>query len=426
MKTAIHQHPFPVIKSLDDVLKHIKNHPEITVTSNRHDPAYKVACYNLTTPDLFKIDEDNPIGGLVRRECRGMLFDATTGEIISRPFHKFFNFGENEEVLPAKIDLDLPHRIEPKLDGSMIQCFLHPISKTLLFGTKRGETDISFQAERFARETLPGDFFVILRQMIEAGFTPIFEWTSPENQIVLKYDSPQLTLLAVRDRIDGTYVRDINALGLGGVEYNGFSINEPIEKTENKEISSLVSEIRQMKNCEGFVVVFPDNGQRIKIKTTEYTTIHKVKDEFNQNRHIILSVIHNTYDDLIALLSEDLKKSVTDRLAVFLEDIDKKIFEIEDHVHKICFLFGEKGDHLNLDLKRITLEYIDIKIHQKETRTILYSVLKTKGKTVYNEIWDLTKKRAEQSMTVFDDFWVHYLRDGNPLDLSSNQANNEE
>ncbi|MFK5282445.1 hypothetical protein ACI3PL_23080, partial [Lacticaseibacillus paracasei] len=37
------------------------------------------------------------------------------------------------------------------------------------------------------------------------GFTTIFEWTAPENRIVIGYDKTELTLLAVRNINSGQY-----------------------------------------------------------------------------------------------------------------------------------------------------------------------------------------------------------------------------
>ena len=72
------------------------------------------------------------------RECRGIVFDSKTGEIINRPFHKFFNInGELEECSSKNINLSKKHYWLEKLDGSMISSIYDPNGK-IRFKTKMG------------------------------------------------------------------------------------------------------------------------------------------------------------------------------------------------------------------------------------------------------------------------------------------------
>jgi RNA ligase len=72
------------------------------------------------------------------RECRGIVFDSKTGELVNRPFHKFFNInGELEECSSKYIDLKKKHYWLEKLDGSMISAIYDENSK-IRFKTKMG------------------------------------------------------------------------------------------------------------------------------------------------------------------------------------------------------------------------------------------------------------------------------------------------
>src|ERR1700677_2889998 len=52
------------------------------------------------------------------RSARGIIFEKKTGRLVAKPFPKFFNLGEMEEVsllnLPKK-----PYRVFEKCDGSL-------------------------------------------------------------------------------------------------------------------------------------------------------------------------------------------------------------------------------------------------------------------------------------------------------------------
>ena len=133
-----------------------------------------------------------------RLECRGIKFDPS-GRILARPFHKFFNLGERPELQPSEIDMRQPHTIMEKLDGSMI----HPavVHDRLVLMTRMGRTNVARHAEGLLTERLSG----ICRQLLEAGITPIFEFTAPVNRVIISYETPELHLLALRETVSGVY-----------------------------------------------------------------------------------------------------------------------------------------------------------------------------------------------------------------------------
>lgn len=105
---------FPVINHIDDVLPAIEGRNEFGVYY--HD-TYDIVVinYNVNFEDTFpeiKTELD-----AIRRECRGIVFQASTGKILARRYHKFFNLGEREEVQPHLLDFTRPHTVLGKLDG---------------------------------------------------------------------------------------------------------------------------------------------------------------------------------------------------------------------------------------------------------------------------------------------------------------------
>lgn len=190
---------FPEIRTINDVLPHIEGHDEFIVADKGD---YTVINYAVSMIDTFDMSGPDDLGGAIRRECRGLIFDKE-GKLISRPFHKFFNVNERPETQSNMIDISKPHMIMEKMDGSMIRPV--PINGEIRFGTKMGITEVAMQVEEFvAKNTKYKDF---AKWCVENGLTPLFEWTSPNNQIVLPYENDQLTLLAVRHNITGEYLK---------------------------------------------------------------------------------------------------------------------------------------------------------------------------------------------------------------------------
>lgn len=190
---------FPEIRTIADVLPHVEGRDEFVVAERE---GYTVINYVVAMADTFDMSGPDDLGGAIRRECRGLIFDRE-GNIISRPFHKFFNINEREETQSHVVDMSQDHVIMEKMDGSMIRPIL--VDGYLRLATKMGVTNVAMDAEAFmAKNTKYKDFCI---WCLKEGLTPIFEWTSPFNQIVLPYEEDMLTLLAVRDNLTGEYLK---------------------------------------------------------------------------------------------------------------------------------------------------------------------------------------------------------------------------
>lgn len=206
------QYQFPVIRNISDVLPAIADTPEFGVTVK---DGYTVINYKVQSEDMFppikvaggsaKMREERSLHNALRRECRGIIFDTETGNIIRRPFHKFFNVGEREETLERNVNLSNGHAILEKLDGSMCSVFAH--EGKLIWGTKMVAQDFHEMIEEFVKES-DIDYEGFCWVNINLGYTPIFEWMHPQKRIVIDYGKePTLVLTAIRNMVTGAYVR---------------------------------------------------------------------------------------------------------------------------------------------------------------------------------------------------------------------------
>jgi tRNA splicing ligase len=117
-------HTFPTIRNITDVLPFIEGVDEFKVIRKDW---YTVINYVVALEDTFpsievaggsaKMRKERQLEAAMRRECRGLVFDNVTGELLSRPYHKFFNVNEKPETHVNKVNLATPHVILEKLDG---------------------------------------------------------------------------------------------------------------------------------------------------------------------------------------------------------------------------------------------------------------------------------------------------------------------
>lgn len=340
----IHNQVFPWIDTIDDVLPHIDDDSDFINVEKDGD--YTVLNYVRAGPDTFpplpeSADHPDWRRAATRRECRGLIFRTSTGEVLSRRFHKFFNVFEREETMPAKVSLSEPHDILMKLDGSMITP-LHVEDGTragvMCWGTKMGVTDIAMMAELNAVTQGHTDFAWWCHTR---NLTPIFEYTAPDNRIVLKYDEPKLTLLAVRHNNHGMYTERLNL-----VKYSTL-FNLPLVDgvRVGGDIADLCGDVKHWEGAEGVVVQFY-GGPMVKIKAEKYVHLHRVKDEIAHERKVVQLIVDQTIDDVIAQLPEEDAERLRTYVIRYNLDI-KEVRHLVDHVLTMWHEQGKKHFALN-------------------------------------------------------------------------------
>ncbi len=272
------------ISHINDVLPHIEGRKDFVVADK---DGYSVIDYVFAGEDTFK----HP----ARVECRGIKF-APDGSVLARPLHKFFNAGEKPDTQPDKIDFSQPHVIMDKLDGSMI----HPaiVNGEVVFMTRMGRTDVARKAERHLTDRLA----YMCRLLLEASHpaTPIFEWTAPDNRIVVRYEESALTLLAIRRHDDGFYYPPSVCTDWAKDMHLGY-VTHHVPRHTNA--ADFLAYARSIQGSEGFVVRF-DSGLWVKAKGDDYVLKRRAKDSILQEKNVLALVLSGELDDVLSLLDE--------------------------------------------------------------------------------------------------------------------------
>lgn len=317
---------FPYITNINDVLPFIEGRNEFRVMQKDW---YTVVNYAVAFEETFQWDDNDYGGFVVRRECRGLIFDTETGNLISRPYHKFFNAGEKDETQLNKINLCEPHVVLEKLDGSMIRPI--PTKEGFRLATKAGITDVAMNAEVFIVDKPHYAEFIL--ECINQGLTPIFEWVSRKNRIVVDYPEDQLILTAVRDNETGKYIHHSYLMCWG--TYWGIPVVKAIAGDET-DIQKVVDHIRKWDDGEGVVIRF-DSGHMVKVKADDYVLRHKSKDAINQEKNVLQTILEDSVDDLVPLLTpEDAERVRAFQTAFWMavEDVGTKVHDLYRGIDK--------------------------------------------------------------------------------------------
>lgn len=225
------------------------------------------------------------------RMCRGLITDFD-GNVVARPFKKFFNHNEPEA---QEIDWKQSYTVFDKLDGS---CGISYYFDGKWYLATRG----SFTSEQAVKGTeILNTKYAYLLPLLDQEFTYLFEIIYPKNRVVLNYGD----------------IEDVFLIGLVHKEtgqefpprYLGFTIAETYDYS--------LEELVQMDNKEkeGFVIVF-QNGDKIKYKFPTYVQRHY--ERFNLSHKVIWQMLsENREEELVQNLSDEVVEEVREIIKNF-------------------------------------------------------------------------------------------------------------
>lgn len=271
--------------------------------------------------------------------CRGLVTNSK-GEIIARPFKKFFNYEEYLEVIPEKIPTNEPFEVFEKMDGSLGILFFY--DNEWIMAT-RG----SFMSEQAIKGMQMLHKYEFKR--LATGLTYLFEIIYNENRIVCKYDFEDLILLSIIYNDNGEEIRIHEQEGnhvrrfMNIVTNLGFKIVKRYDGINDyNTLKSIIS-----NDAEGFVIRFK-NGFRMKIKGEEYCRLHRIVTNIS-SRDIWESLKEKqSMDELLEKVPDEFFKWVKDTIieleilhSLILGEVITNFWEIDDILRREEFELGE-------------------------------------------------------------------------------------
>jgi T4 RnlA family RNA ligase len=215
--------------------------------------------------------------------------------IVSRPFPKFFNYGELELAHQNYLDSrSVAQRgdftVTEKMDGSLGVSYFDPQGK--MYIATRGSF-VSEQARK-ANELLSKYY----KPYWDSDYTYLFEIIYPSNRIVVNYgDKEELVLLSIIETKSG---RELNYDTV-----NQWVSDYDIPVVPRYDGITDFNQIEQKQNSEGYVVHFPDTGLRFKLKFDEYVRLHKIVTGINAKRVWELLSTNTPFDDILERVPDE-------------------------------------------------------------------------------------------------------------------------
>ena len=196
------------------------------------------------------------------------------GEPVSLGFKKFFNFTEHPELTPEPTSVKKASVIE-KIDGSLLIVSKY---KGHLITRTRGTMDATKMEKNghevaLLKEKYPKAFD---NELLDKGFTLLYEWVSPLNIIVLPYLEMDIKLIGMIDHHDYSYADqktlDELAIDLG--------VTRP-KTYQFKDITDVTKAVEAFVGTEGVCLYFNEDQDIKKIKGLDYLARHRFKEKCN-------------------------------------------------------------------------------------------------------------------------------------------------
>lgn len=249
------------------------------VSTQTH-PTDSLVIYNYTPAAQYE-----RVWNYVTMESRGLIVDSVTGEVVARPFPKFFNY---EEAIEAGLDLPKGDPIvTDKMDGSLGIIYMRN-------GVPAVATRGSFASEQalWATEYLHRTYPAFAQP---EGVTTLVEIIYPQNRIVVDYEGAEgLWLLGAIDNETGADI-DFNDIdwwaGPRTVNYGYRDIEDAVAMGVGL----------QYAEDEGVVLCWPREDApsvRLKVKHPRYVELHRIVTGLS-TRTVWEALANDDFDQLL-------------------------------------------------------------------------------------------------------------------------------
>jgi len=388
-------------KYYEDGLLHKQTHPTLDLTIWNYSPKVQ---YERLWDDITL-------------QCRGLVTNSK-GDIVARPFKKFFNYEEHKPE-------DIPNEdyvVYEKMDGSLGILFYYEEELTderrynIWFNNnyetgmerffdpnnlpdfenpyyeptpkRKGEWILATRGSFTSPQAIKGKE-ILDRHDISAlrkDNTYLFEIIYPENRIVVNYgDDEKLVVIGGIHTETGEEIPDSSLFWMQDV---GFEVVTTY-KTWGEGYDLLKEEISNDR--EGYVIRFK-NGFRMKIKGEEYKRLHKILTNFSSKDIWELMKEGKPLDEFLDRVPDEFYKWVKQQVSSF----QYGKYRIGEHCGKIhdYFRYGKYGDVYPEPTKKDFALHLEKCNVETFYRPILFAMWD--GKPYEHIIWRLMKPKYEK------------------------------
>jgi hypothetical protein len=247
--------------------------------------------------------DNHPVSDL----CRGLLVKYD-GTIVRKGFTRFYNFGQ-----AGHDTFDFANAVVlEKCDGSMCPIYFCPATNKWEIGTRGtafaegpNEWHGTFRQAMLKAMGRTEEEFQRDASRFDKNVTRVYEYLSPDNQIVTPYEKDELVALAYISNITG---EEVIAPGAAIERGMGWQVRQVREYKFSSQEDCLRA-LEELKNLEeGYVAYDPKTKERVKLKNKVYLNAHRLRGNGLTLNSVCELVAMNEYAEYLAVFDKDAPK----------------------------------------------------------------------------------------------------------------------
>lgn len=318
------------------------------------------------------------------KECRSLQLDKQ-GNIISRAFPRFFNYGEVPDIT-LKFDFSTAYYFE-KVDGSLVRVYWNPFHNKWECST-RGTAFAESEQDFFPtfREAIITDGFGLTEEeefqaMCDRNLNPnntyVFEYCSKKNRIVTLYEQPQMVLLAVINNYTG-YEEPYESLqyNFDWNWFDGLSVRL-VNRYSFSDYDAMKIVLDNLPDLQEGFVAQDGTGLRVKFKAAIYLNLHAMRGELGFTKNKMAAIIAMGEESEVLVYFPEYTQETTE-----LVQNRENLF---DNINKLW------EDTKNIE----TQKDFALKVKDYPYSAIMFELRKGKQ---FNEIWDNLREQNKVSL----------------------------
>lgn len=276
------------------------------------------------------------------------------GEVLSIGFPKFLNYHEDVELHETALREAQEIHIYPKLDGSLILMSFNGDKHEPIIRT-RGCHDMGElqHVEKFILERYGRNIRQLNREV--RGITLLFEYTGPDQQIVIPYQEQSITLIGmVRHGLHAPWLMyQPERLANLAMKWEFRSV-KPI-KIPGETFHDKMEHVATQENTEGVVAAafgLIGNPRLIKVKSKWYIRLHGLRTAASQKKiNELLGVLY---------ITEAVENKLLARDVLFRQGIDFETLDFVNDYMEEFYAQLEKNQRILDRLRQATSTWVNL------------------------------------------------------------------
>jgi T4 RnlA family RNA ligase len=239
------------------------------------------------------------------RECRGLILNSQTHELVARAFNRFFNWGEVVEEMSLFNFNDFS--VQSKEDGSLVVIYFYDGQWRINTRGSFGLDLMQFQPFTWGAAILNALGVTDVNDLnlcLDQSVTYVGEFVSPWNKVVRSYVEPKVYLLSAFRGYNELSHQECDELAS---DAKVFLRPTRYDFTTIEQVQEFLTEMAANDATYEGVVICDNEFRRYKIKSPTYLSLHRmgsIKENLFNPKNLIPFILSGESDELLTYFSE--------------------------------------------------------------------------------------------------------------------------